>query len=59
MTTHPRPNEVTSRFTRSRGAADLKAWLLAGAIALPFLATAAPTFTDDRSQACSIERRPA
>ena len=60
MTDHRRPNKASLDFPRNRGGtADMKARLLAGAIALPFLATAAPTFADDRSQACSIKRRPA
>jgi hypothetical protein len=49
MTDHRRPNKTTLGLTSyRRGAADIKAWLLAGAIALPFLATAGPTFADDR-----------
>jgi hypothetical protein len=54
MTKHLRVNEAGLGFTRNRrGAADIKAWLLASAIALPFLATVAPSLADDRSQVCS------
>jgi hypothetical protein len=48
------PNKTTLGFTHNRrGAADMKAWLLASAIALPFLAAAAPSLADKRSEACS------
>lgn len=55
MTSHLRPDEATTLgFTRNDGPASrIKAWLLAGAVTLPFLATAAPTLADDRSEACS------